>query len=110
MSYSSFIRDDMQKIHIRMKNRLLPWMHVPVVKSKWQSQEHPSPDGKGKEESRRPQTLASRSCRNPGSWMQGSVLHTRKLRLREGKELITSHPASEQLSQESMPGLSDSAS
>lgn len=32
-----------------------------------------------------------------------------KPRLREDGELITSHPASEGLSQESMPGLSDSA-
>lgn len=37
----------MQKIHIRMKNR--PKMHGPVVKNKWEAQEHPSQDGKRKE-------------------------------------------------------------
>lgn len=39
----------MQKIHIRMKNRLLPKMHGPVVKNEWEGQESPSQGGKRKE-------------------------------------------------------------
>lgn len=81
----------MQKIHIRMKNRLRPKMHGPVVKNKREGQERPSQDGRGRRGADAFRHLLlvcvvfSRSCRNSGSWIEGSGLCTRKLRLREGR-------------------------